>query len=185
MWKPIHFDSPASPNQEPSRPTADIPAYKAITSAAAQPSRQAIIGRDLVFVGKITSTEPVESLLIDGSVEGSINLPSSLVTVGRNGQVTADIIARDIVVMGRIDGNATALSRMEIRAGGDVEGEIVALRLRIEDGAFIQGSINLRESEAEPEIDMEAATDAPELPHLIRLQPHIEKHKRERALRTA
>jgi cytoskeletal protein CcmA (bactofilin family) len=159
----------------------DTPAYKAITRAAAQPSRQAIIGRDLVFVGKITSKEPVESLLIDGSVEGSINLPGSLVTVGRHGQVTADIIARDIVVMGRIDGNATALSRMEIRAGGALDGAAATPRLRIEDGAFIRCSINLRKSEAEPE----TATEALELPHVIRLQPHLQNQNMERSLRTA
>lgn len=185
MWKPIHLDSPASPYQEPSRPVAGTPAYKAIPSAAAQPSRQAVIGRDLVFVGKITSTEQVESLLIDGRVEGSINLPSSLVTVGRNGHVTAEIIARDIVVMGRIDSNATALIRMEIRAGGAVEDEIVAPRLRIEDGAFIQGSINLRDSETEPETAVEAVTDTPKPPHVIRLQPHVQSQKMERSRRTA
>ncbi len=60
---------------------------------------QATIGKGLFIKGEITGSE---SLYIDGKVEGAINLPGNRVTVGRNGQVGANITAREVVVLGKV-----------------------------------------------------------------------------------
>jgi len=89
-----------------------------------------------------------ESLVIDGKVEGSINLPGNRVTVGRNGQVVASIIAREIVVLGKVRGNITATDRVDIRADGALTGDVACARISIEDGAFFKGGIDIRKPEA-------------------------------------
>ena len=111
---------------------------------------QSTIGKGLVFEGDITGSEPLESLLIEGSVLGTIHLPDSRVMVGRNGKVNAGIFARDIVVMGWIEGNVIASERVDIRAQGAVTGQTSAPRIMVEDGAFVKGAIDICKKVAEP-----------------------------------
>src|SRR5579883_2895586 len=108
MWKPNQSGNTSSTPSEPVRPAAPVtPSYEQnvrSTPAAAQSASadQATIGKSLIIKGEVTGSE---SLYIDGKVEGSINLPGNRVTVGRNGQVTANISAREIVVLGKVKGN--------------------------------------------------------------------------------
>ena len=81
-------------------------------------------------------------------MEGSINLPGSRVTVGRNGQVAANITAREIVVLGKIRGNVSASDRVDIRAEGSLNGDVTVARISIEDGAYFKGGIDIRKPEA-------------------------------------
>jgi cytoskeletal protein CcmA (bactofilin family) len=105
------------------------------------PQEQATIGKSLVIKGEVTGSE---SLYIDGRVEGSINLAGNRVTVGRNGVVSANINAREIVVIGKVRGNLTATDRVDIRNDGSLTGDVVAQRISIEDGAFFKGGIDIR-----------------------------------------
>jgi cytoskeletal protein CcmA (bactofilin family) len=89
-----------------------------------------------------------ESLFIDGKVEGSVNLPGNRVTIGRNGQVAANINAREIVVLGKVRGNVSATDRVDIRAEGSLSGDVAAARISIEDGAFFKGGIDIRKPDA-------------------------------------
>lgn len=104
---------------------------------------QATIGKSLVIKGEVTGSE---SLYIDGRVEGSINLSGNRVTVGRNGVVSANINAREIVVLGKVRGNLTASDRVDIRSDGSLTGDVVAARISIEDGAFFKGGIDIRKA---------------------------------------
>ena len=83
-------------------------------------------------------------LVIDGKVEGTINLPGNRVTVGRNGQVAANITSREIVVLGKVRGNIIASDRVDIRSEGALTGDVTAARISIEDGAFFKGGIDIR-----------------------------------------
>ncbi len=87
----------------------------------------------------------VDTLFIDGNVEGTINLPGSKVTVGHNGQIRAPITAREVVVLGRISGNVTTSNRVDIRAGGSLTGDVVCASIRIEDGGYFEGRITIHE----------------------------------------
>ena len=151
MWKPNQAgpNSPSPP--EPARPTPPASAPAAFeparpaagaTSAAAIPSgEQATICKSLIVKGEVSGSE---SLYIDGKVEGAINLPGNRVTVGRNGQVAANIMAREVVVLGKVRGNINASDRVDIRSEGSLTGDVAAARISIEDGAYFKGGIDIR-----------------------------------------
>jgi cytoskeletal protein CcmA (bactofilin family) len=146
MWKP---NQPGT-SPEPARPTTPptgAPAFSAATPAGAVPANeQATIGKSLVVKGEVSGSE---SLYIDGKVEGAINLPGNRVTIGRNGQVAANVSAREIVVLGKVRGNCQASDRVDIRSEGSLTGDVIAARISIEDGAFFKGGIDIRKPGAE------------------------------------
>ncbi len=137
-----------APVPEPVRPTSTpAPTYEPPTRNAAPTGDQATIGKGLVIKGEISGSE---SLFIDGKVEGTINLPGNRVTVGRNGQVAANITSREIIVLGKVRGNITATDRVDIRSEGALTGDVTAARISIEDGAFFKGGIDIRKPESKP-----------------------------------
>src|SRR5258707_4185102 len=156
MWKPAN---PPTPNPKPSTPelekqqvmstTNTLPTepspVSAPRNAVLNNQEQATIGKSLVIKGEVTGSE---SLYIDGRVEGAINLPGNRVTVGRNGQVTANISAREVVVLGKVKGNLTVSDRVDIRNEGSLNGDVVCQRISIEDGAYFKGSIDIRKANA-------------------------------------
>src|SRR5438034_2268073 len=156
MWKPTNQPTTTSRPGERGRP-ATPPATPQITETptVARPvsttttttADQATIGKSLVIKGEVTGSE---SLYIDGRVEGSINLAGNRVTVGRNGVVSANINAREIVVLGKVRGNLTASDRVDIRSDGSLTGDGVAARISIEDGAFFKGGIDIRKAGQKP-----------------------------------
>lgn len=151
MWKPTNQPTtPARPGTpEPERPAMSTPTQPSVSEAPAprpvstNTAEQATIGKSLVIKGEVTGSE---SLYIDGRVEGSINLSGNRVTVGRNGVVSANINAREIVVLGKVRGNLTASDRVDIRSDGSLTGDVVAARISIEDGAFFKGGIDIRKA---------------------------------------
>ena len=168
MWKPNQSNSssqtppnePARPAATPAAPSYDPPARTSTTSApVAGSAEQATIGKSLVVKGEVTGSE---SLYIDGKVEGAINLPGNRVTVGRNGQVSANINAREIVVLGKVRGNMTASDRVDIRSEGSLTGDVAAQRISIEDGAFFKGGIDIRKPGSEGKsANAAASTESP------------------------
>lgn len=157
MWKPTTPPVPAGttpkPTQEvektpmsnmstsPSTSTTEPTPATAPRNAMMSTAEQATIGKSLVIKGEVSGSE---SLYIDGRVEGSINLPGNRLTVGRNGVVTANVNAREIVVIGKVKGNLTASDRVDIRNEGSLTGDVIAQRISIEDGAFFKGGIDIQ-----------------------------------------
>ena len=101
---------------------------------------QTVVGRSMSLRGDLSGKE---DLLIDGQFEGNINLADHCVTVGANGQVKADVHARQVIVQGTVTGNVSAGEKIEIRKTGRVVGDLVAAAIAIEDGAFFKGSIDI------------------------------------------
>ena len=106
---------------------------------------QSTIGKTMLIKGEITGAE---SVLIEGKVEGSIALPDDRVTVGRNGRVSANIAAQDIVVLGEVLGSCNAGDHLDIRSEGSLYGDVVVSRISVEDGAYLTGSIDIRREPA-------------------------------------
>jgi cytoskeletal protein CcmA (bactofilin family) len=148
MWKPTNQPTPTpTQNPEPQRSFPSVSAQeppaapRPAANVAVTPQEQATLGKSLVIKGEVTGSE---SLYIDGRVEGSINLPGNRVTVGRNGVVSANISAREIVILGKVRGNMTASDRFDIRSEGSLTGDITAQRVSIEEGAYFKGGIDIR-----------------------------------------
>ncbi len=101
---------------------------------------QARIGKSVVIRGEIKGGE---DLVVDGRVEGTVTLSESRLTIGPNANVAADLTAKDVLILGQVQGNIVASGRVELRAGSTVEGDVHALRLAIEDNAVFRGKVDL------------------------------------------
>jgi cytoskeletal protein CcmA (bactofilin family) len=111
---------------------------------------QATIGRSLVIKGDVSGAE---SLFIDGRVEGTVSFPDNRVTVGRNGNVAANINAKEVVIMGKVQGNVECSDRLDIRSEGSLTGDVITHRISVEEGAILKGGVEVRtpEKKAQPQ----------------------------------
>src|ERR1035438_5150177 len=105
------------------------------------------IGKTVIIRGEIKGSE---DLVIDGRVEGTVQLSENRLTIGPSAVVTADVSAKDVLVLGRVQGNVIASGRVELRAGCVVEGDVHALRLAIEDNAIFRGKVDLTQAVTRP-----------------------------------
>src|SRR5579862_4718382 len=131
-----------------------------IRSAETEAGRGAAsIGKSVTIKGQIFSRE---DLIVDGEIEGAIELNDHRLTIGPNGRVKAGIRAREIVVLGSIDGNVEAVDKIDIRKDAKLVGDIKTARIIIEDGAYFKGSIDIVKAEtpkpAQPKPQAAAAT---------------------------
>ncbi|MCP4035342.1 MAG: polymer-forming cytoskeletal protein [bacterium] len=105
----------------------------------------ATIGKSIIIKGDLSGDE---DLIIEGKVEGRVQLPNNEITVGADGRITADIEAKAIIVVGQTAGNLNATQRVEVQATGTVDGDIAAPRLQIQEGATVNGSISMTKTPA-------------------------------------
>ena len=144
------------PRVVPSKPKNFAP-YAKIPDATPLPGPVAKwssgwLGPSLYVKGDITSTD---DLLIDGSVEGMIQLNERKLIVGAGAQVHADINARDVVVCGHVKGKVHATRGIEIKQEGSVIGHLRAAEIIIQDGADFRGSIEIdRNPIKKPDLDV-------------------------------
>lgn len=98
----------------------------------------ACIGQGIRIKGEISGKE---DLILDGVLEGKLDMSGACVTIGPNGKIKADIVAREIIVRGSVDGKLTGRDRVQISSTGSVVGEVQTERLAIEDGALLRGKV--------------------------------------------
>jgi len=103
-------------------------------------SKVAVIGPGICITGDISGTD---NLLIEGQVKGSIKLDAHEVTVGKTGQVSANVTAMIIRVSGTLQGDLVGQEKVIISGTGNVRGNVVAPRVVLEDGAIFRGSIDM------------------------------------------
>jgi cytoskeletal protein CcmA (bactofilin family) len=108
------------------------------------------LGASLHVKGEITGNE---DLHIDGSVEGLVQLEERKLTIGASAKVTADVVAREVVVYGSVKGNLRAKDRIEIKKDGSVVGDLTTARIMIEDGAYFKGAIEIDRTASETDRD--------------------------------
>jgi cytoskeletal protein CcmA (bactofilin family) len=146
MWGKNKSDTPQAAAPEPKNLRTNKKSTDAMRPLDARANRAtAWLGSSLHVKGDITGTE---DLLIDGSVEGLIQLDERKLTVGATAKLTADINARDVVVYGYLNGNVLAKGRIEIKKDGSVIGNLTTAQIMIEDGADFKGSIEIDRSAA-------------------------------------
>jgi cytoskeletal protein CcmA (bactofilin family) len=113
----------------------------------AQENSPARIGKTIIINGEVKGSE---DLLLDGRVEGIVNLAENRLTIGPNANIAADLTAKDVLIQGHVKGNIVASGRVELRAGSHLEGDIRALRLAIEDNAIFHGKVDLTQGVSRP-----------------------------------
>ncbi|HZD06113.1 MAG TPA: polymer-forming cytoskeletal protein, partial [Longimicrobiales bacterium] len=128
MWKK---DDQSDQTSAASRPEATTPRTDPYRSARTTGER-ATIGPSITIRGEVSGDE---DLLVQGRVDGSIDLKENSVTVGQEGKVKADISARVITVEGKVEGNLSADEQVILRSSARVQGDIKAPRVVLEDGA--------------------------------------------------
>jgi cytoskeletal protein CcmA (bactofilin family) len=100
----------------------------------------AIIGKSVVIKGELDGSE---DLTVEGYVEGKIELREHTLTIGASGRIKAQVFAKCVVVLGELVGNIDASDRVDIRENGSVDGDIVAPRIGIAEGAHFRGSVDM------------------------------------------
>jgi cytoskeletal protein CcmA (bactofilin family) len=124
----------------------------------------ATIGKAVKIVGQIFTKE---DLYVDGDVEGTIESQENKVTVGPNGRVQASIRAREVIILGQVQGNVETSDKVDIRKDAKLVGDITTSRISIEDGALFKGSIDIKKPEPK------AATSAPISAAARPAEPHV------------
>ena len=153
MWNKRNEETnPVRPQGDPGRgPTGPVavatppPAAPAQTGAASSPSTvmspqpPAIIGASMTIIGDIRAQQ---ELVVDGEVNGLLE-SQSLLTVGRTGKVKGNIRAREVAIFGSVNGNVEVSSKIAIRDQGSLIGDIRGAGIRIDDGAYFKGSVDI------------------------------------------
>lgn len=151
MWKRDEGVRPAPPSPAaPSVPPAPAPAAEPAVAPQRPPSyvRDIVnIGKSVVIKGELSGSE---DLIIEGQVEGKIELRQNVLTIGPNGKIKAQIFAKAVVVQGEVTGNITATEKVDIRDNGSVDGDITSPRVAIAEGAHFRGSIDMQRGAAKP-----------------------------------
>lgn len=115
------------------RPTQTTPGHRGDITVAN-------IGKSIEIKGDLSGNE---DMIIEGKVDGKVELPTAVLTIGANGVVRAEVNAKAVVVVGRCTGNVNGSERVEIQATGVVDGDVSAPRLVVAEGAVINGSIHM------------------------------------------
>jgi cytoskeletal protein CcmA (bactofilin family) len=137
MWK-----KEVPPMETPSDPLAQNQKRSLVpptTRSAATPNR-AVIGPGITIRGDVVGKE---DLVLQGQVDGSVDLKDHSLTVGPQGKVLAHISARLISVEGTVEGDLTASEKVVLRGTARVLGDIFAPRVVMEDGASFLGSVDM------------------------------------------
>ena len=97
------------------------------------------LGKSVIFKGDLISSE---DMMIDGRVEGTIEVRDHDLTIGPDADIQAEVVAKIVTVLGAVTGTITAREKVDIRAAGSVVGNIVSPRLTMANGAMVHGRVD-------------------------------------------
>jgi cytoskeletal protein CcmA (bactofilin family) len=138
MWSSKQTFQASSSTTLPITPkSSELASTSVITSLGTDP--------DLGAEGNISGNE---ELRINGAVAAPISLKCLRLTVGRAGRVTAEVVARQVIVYGQLFGNLRAGDRIEIKKDAVVVGDLITARILIEDGAYFKGNVEIERRKA-------------------------------------
>jgi cytoskeletal protein CcmA (bactofilin family) len=136
--QPVAQPAPAPVAAAPA-PVVAAPVTPPSYQAPAPPSAPTVLGKSMKIIGEVTSDE---ELYLDGDLDGKLNLRNRL-TIGPNSKVNANIKATEIVIFGTIRGNVESDTRVSLRTGASIVGDIKTAGIVIEDGAYFKGGIDI------------------------------------------
>ena len=155
MWKRDQAPKPTS--EQPATPAAPAPLSQqappiplATTPVASvepvqrngrSETHMVNIGKSVVIKGDLRGSE---DLMIEGQVEGTIELKDNELTIGSNARIKAQVFAKTVIILGTVNGNVTASEKVDIRDGASVEGDVVSPKVAIAEGAQFHGSVDMQ-----------------------------------------
>jgi cytoskeletal protein CcmA (bactofilin family) len=160
MWKRDEAVKPPTPPTPAAPAVATTPATPAVASHSevrAAGARDVVhIGKSVVIKGELNGSE---DLTIEGHVEGKIELRDHVLTIGPNGKIRASIFAKAAIIVGEVVGNITCSEKVDLRDNGSVDGDIIAPRVSIAEGAHFRGSVDMKRGAAAggPKAEVKAA----------------------------
>lgn len=101
--------------------------------------KAAWIGGSILVKGDVVSSE---DLVIDGQVEGTIELGNHSLTIGSGASVVADLVAKDVTISGTLKGDVVGSGTVELKSSAKVEGDISAPKFLMEEGATLSGKVD-------------------------------------------
>jgi cytoskeletal protein CcmA (bactofilin family) len=152
-------ESKESAPQAP-EPRAAQPAPGVGTAPSVSVEKSTMIGKGITISGDVSADS---NLKVEGVVEGrSVQTPHD-VEIGETAKVTANISAKVVRIAGEVNGDIAGSERVVIARSGRVQGNIVAPRVQLDDGALFRGSIDMNPApvaEARPSGARPTAVDA-------------------------
>ncbi len=136
MWK---RDDDQRPQATPGQPASAAPQTRKERDDGDAPRERAVLGSSIAVTGELSGGE---DLLVQGRVEGKIDLGKHTVTIGRSGKVVADIYAKSIHVEGEVTGNLYGSEQIYVHKTAAVQGNLVSPRVALEDGCKVKGNID-------------------------------------------
>ena len=144
--------------KKPEEENSELPAQRFKKNPIEQLKEKAVVGPSIKIKGELTGEE---DLMIQGRVEGRIELKRNNVTVGKNGTVQADIYGKIISIEGEVEGDLFGEEKIIVRKSGTVRGNMTAPRVNLEDGAKFKGAIDMESKEGEKKPPLEKASIGP------------------------
>ena len=140
MFERVKKSDDGGESPDTSRSESDT-AFGALRSKVSSRSNEvAVIGSSIQINGDLRGDE---DLRIEGNVTGTVELKNSVLTIGKEGKVTAGVYAKSIAVDGETKGDLYATERVSVHVNARVQGNIIAPRVSIEEGAHFKGSIEM------------------------------------------
>ena len=102
-----------------------------------------IISEGSILLGTLAGTD---DYVIYGSVDGTCDLGSA-VMLQKSGRWTGDMVAENIVIAGKVEGNVTARNKLELTSSAKIEGNIAGKTIAIAEGAVVEGNISMTSEE--------------------------------------
>ena len=133
MWE---NDSP----KPSTAPRGTFPQVSTQQDAAGRNGGRSVIGSSITIRGELSGTQDV---LIEGRLEGQLSLAGCSITVGKEGRIKADLLAKVIHVDGLVEGLLRGEERILLSETGRVRGKLIAPRVVLEEGSNFKGTVDM------------------------------------------
>ena len=142
LWRnPSQQGDPEEFKTEAAGVAAPRPSMPQARPPRGEETEMANIGKSISIKGDVLGEEDT---VIEGRVEGRIELKNHHLTIGPNGDVQGEVSAKQITIVGRVSGNVISTERLELRESGRIEGDLITPRLLVQEGAQVNGKISMK-----------------------------------------
>lgn len=160
MWKRGELDETGEPMARPEAPSTPTSGVSP-TGSGMKRGGSATIGPSIRIKGDVTGDE---DLVIEGRIDGTVDLKKHNVTVGPEGRVKANVFGRSVIVEGEVEGDLQGEEQIVLRRTAKVQGNIAAPRVTLEDGATFRGGIDMQERKNTHDVPSKVGAASPPPP---------------------